>query len=56
MEFEQILVPHMHVDGFVKAPTSFRHAGPVQQPHERSVVQFPVKNGLKKSVDEECLK
>jgi len=50
VESEQILVPHIHVDGFVEAPTSFAHAIPVQQAHERSVVQGPVFNaGSKKS-------
>ena len=45
----------MHADGFVKAPEVCVHA-PIQQLHERALVQSPVKNGLKKSVDEECWK
>ena len=44
VESEQMLVPHMHADGFIKKPPSFTHAGPVQQPHERTIVHWPVFN------------
>ena len=43
-ESGQILVPHMHVDGFTKAPALFGQPGPVQQPHLHSVEHVPVFN------------
>ena len=42
MEFEQILVPHLHVDGFTKAPEFCVHAAPSQQAQMRSVEHGPV--------------
>ena len=42
MEFEQILVPHLHVDGFVKAPEVCGHDDPIQQAQVRADVHGPV--------------